>query len=68
MEYELMIKAWRRGWETAEIPSLERKRFHGHSHLSYLCHGWSIAQEVFRHALRRQSQFQQIVSKGGAQT
>lgn len=52
MEYELMIKAKRRGLKIVEIPSWEEKRRHGKSNLSYFRHGWAIAKRVFTEALR----------------
>jgi glycosyltransferase involved in cell wall biosynthesis len=46
LEYELMIRAAREGWRILEVPSLERRRRYGRSHLSYTIDGWLILKTI----------------------
>ena len=48
MEYELMIKAKRKGLKIVEVPAHENARIHGKSHLSYRHDGWLIFKTVLR--------------------
>lgn len=55
IEWELMIKAKRKGLKIVEIPSRERKRIYGKSRINYFRDGWMIATTVFKHAFKRRS-------------
>lgn len=53
IEWELMIKAKRKGLKIAEIPSKEMERVHGETNINYVKDGWMIAKTVFKNALKR---------------
>jgi glycosyltransferase involved in cell wall biosynthesis len=53
IEWELMIKAKRKGLRIVEIPSRERKRIYGKTNIHYLRDGSMIARTVFKHAFKR---------------
>ena len=52
MEYEIAIKATRRGLKIIEIPAYEARRVHGMSSLSYVRDGSLIAMIIFREFFR----------------
>lgn len=52
VEWEMMIKARRKGLRIAEVPSREKKRLWGESKLpNYTRSGWIVAKRVFAEAL-----------------
>ena len=52
VEWEMMIKAKRRGLRIAEVPSQEKKRLWGESKLpNYAHNGWIVGRRVFAEAL-----------------
>jgi len=48
IEWEMMIKAARRGLKILEIPSREKRRIHGKSNISYVRDGLAIARAVLK--------------------
>jgi len=53
IEWELMIKAKRKGLRIAEIPAQETNRIHGGTHINYFRDGWMIAKTVFKNAFKK---------------
>lgn len=45
---EIVIRAKKKGFRLAEIPTIEHRRKTGQSKLNALCHGWRILQVIFR--------------------
>jgi len=52
IDWEVLIKAARRGLRIARVPAYEAPRAHGRSHLTYRRDGWLIFKTVMREWLR----------------
>lgn len=52
IEWEVLIKAKRRGLTIARVPAHEASRIHGKSHLTYRRDGWLIFKTVMREGVR----------------
>ena len=52
VEWEILIKAARKGLKIARVPAFEASRIHGQSHLTYHQDGWLIFTMVMREWLR----------------
>ncbi len=52
IEWEVLIKAIRKGLKIARVPAYEARRMHGKSHLTYRRDGWLIFKTVMREAFR----------------
>ena len=53
VEAEVTLKLFRAGYRVVEVPSYERDRVHGHSHLHAVRDGWTIVRTILALPLAR---------------